>query len=120
MEDHYKKQESPAPASDIDEDEIRAQVQKDIKNMDVSPAHSILISMGILEDMEVCRRAAMLSRSNKTIYLYSNKLSVLKQYAAIFKDSVAVNKTAKFNADNGDDDGVSGDNFDGAEVALTR
>lgn len=120
MDDHFKKREAPAPASDIDEDEIRAQVRKDIESMDTSPAHSILLSMGIFEDMEVCRRAVMLSKSNKTIYLYSNKLNMLKQYASIFKESAAVTKIAKFNTDNGDDDGASSDNFDGAEVSLTR
>lgn len=104
---------------DIDEDDIREEVARDIRNMNVSPAHAILISMGILEDMEVCRRVVMRSSSNKTIYLYANKLSVLKQYASIFKDSVAVTKTAKVSIDAEDSSGADG-NFDGAEITIRR
>lgn len=102
------------------EEEFRAEVREDIANVwskDNNPVTQFLLGTGVLEDMEVLRRCIMQSRSNKEVYLYNNKLSGLKTYISLVKDSYSVReKQAKIASSERENDNDSGE----VEIIMTR
>lgn len=76
-----------------EEELIRADVREEIGRLyksDDNPVTRFLLDIGVLEDIEVLRRCIMNSKNNKEIYLYNNKLSGLKTYIGVVKDSYSV------------------------------
>ena len=104
---------------DLDVDAIRADVRTDLAEVaaGANPVQRVLLDMGILEDMEVCRRAAMKTKVSRNVYLYLNKLTAIKQYSAIVKDAMAVNKSIPAPVVEVQEEE---DEFGGVEVSIKR
>ena len=111
----YNRSQEP---DDLDIESIRSDVQSELAEAAAAsnPVQRVLLDMGILEDMEVCRRAAMKTKVSRNVYLYLNKLTAIKQYSAIVKDAMAVNKSIPAPVTDTKDD----DDFEGVEVSLKR
>lgn len=81
---------------------IRKDVREDIKSKfekDKNPVVQFLLKAGVLEDMEVMRRAVMKTSDNKLIYQCGKKLDTLKVYISLAKETMVIQeKQAKVDA----------------------
>lgn len=112
----YNRSQEP---DDLDIESIRSDVQSELAEAAAAanPVQRVLLYMGILEDMEVCRRAVMKTKVSRNVYLYLNKLTAIKQYSAIVKDAMAVNKSIPAPVVEVQEED---DEFGGVEVSIKR